>query len=232
MVAKAAVALAMTAASSVVSIMQASAEAKAIKAQGEAQAQLVNLQYQREAQQLESQALVTRAEAKLQAAQSGLTNLEGVFARVQRQDEANTALRDALMREAAINSGAASGMVDLGHVPTLQALKRGYEDFATATEAGDIQFAAKRIQAESQLAGADILGYQADIMDEDGNYIVDVASPYHQQVIRTNASNQARIVRRSGVAKAFGTMAGGAFQVSQLGGWNALTKPAGTFGIN
>ena len=132
------------------------------------------------------------------------------------------------MREAAINSGAASGMVDLGHVPTLQALKRGYEDFATATEAGDIQFSAKRIQAESQLAGADILGYQADIMDEDGNYIVDVASPYHQQVIRTNASNQARIVRRSGVAKAFGTMAGGAFQVSQLGGWNALTKPAGT----
>jgi hypothetical protein len=218
----AAIGLAMSAASAVVGIMQASAQAKAIKAQGEAEAQLARLQALREKQSLESQSIVMRAQATLETKQAELTGLEGQFARLQRRDEANGALQSALERVAAINAGSAAGMVDLGHTPTDRALLVGYEDFATATEAGDIQFAAKKIQEQTQLTGADLMGFQADTMDADGNYLVNTALPYQQAVIRSNASNQAKIVRQSGVAKAFGTIAGGAFKTQQLGGWDAL----------
>ncbi len=214
----AAVGLAMSAVSAVASIAQASAEAKAVKANAAAQAQLAGLQAQREAQQLESQALVTRMQATLQTSQAGLTGLEGEFARLQRRDEANSAMKTALERVAAVNASSGSGMVDLGNVPTLEALGTGFEDFQTATEAGDIQRAAKEIQRQTQISGADILGFQADVMDADANYIVEQLNPYQQNVIRQNAANQASVIKSRGFTSAVSSMASGAFKFAQVGG--------------
>ena len=208
----------MSAVSAVMQISQAAAQAKAIKAQGEAEAQLARLQALREKQSLESQSIVMRAQATLETEQSKLTGLEGQFARLQRRDEANEAMKGALERLAAINAGSASGMVNLGVTPSMEALKVGYTDFATATEAGEIQFAAREIQRQTQLTGADLMGFQADTMDADANYLVDTALPYQMSAIRLGARRQASITKMAGFTSAAGTLASGAFQYSKLTG--------------
>ena len=214
----AAVGLALSAVSAVMQISQAAEQAKAIKAQGEAEAQLARLQALREKQSLESQSIVMRAQATLETEQSKLTGLEGQFARLQRRDDANEAMKGALERLAAINAGSAAGMVNLGVTPSMEALKGGYTDFATATEAGDIQFAAKEIQRQTQLPGADLMGFQADTMDADANYIVDKALPYQMSAIRLGARRQASITKKSGFTSAAGPLASGAFTYAKLTG--------------
>jgi len=214
----AAVGLALSAVSAVMQISQAAEQAKAIKAQGEAEAQLARLQALREKQSLESQSIVMRAQATLETEQSKLTGLEGQFARLQRRDEANEAMKGALERLAAINAGSAAGMVNLGVTPSIEALKVGYTDFVTATEAGDIQLAAKEIQRQTQLTGADLMGFQADTMDADANYIVDKALPYQMSAIRLGARRQASITKKSGFTSAAGTLASGAFTYAKLTG--------------